>query len=238
MSTAARLWSIYVCIHLVAKLFAMQKTIFLFLCCTLVLSQCRSLRSADFHTSPALPTRLPPLRLLIHQTSFGQAFDAALYRQGPGATDPWQAYSVTAGAMQDVTHLLQNELADNVMQVGKNQAGQARFKLLFYERRNTGWGYAIPSILTLSAANILGMPYGTIRCELELQLEIADAKGKPIVTYSAPGTGRAKIAMYYGYVGADAIRKANLEALKTALKAIEIKLQEDVPTLSAQLAGG
>lgn len=215
----------------------MQKTFFLLLCSVLLLSQCRTLRPADFRTSPPMTERLPPLRLLIHQTSFAQAFDAALFRQGPGATDPWQAYSVTAGAMQDVTHLLQNELADNVMEVGKNQAGQARFKLLFYDRRNSGWGYAIPSILTLMTANVLGMPYATIRCDLELQLEIADAKGKPIVTYTAPGTAKAKVAMYYGYIGADAVRKANLEALKSALKAIEIKLQEDVPTLSAQLAG-
>ena len=215
----------------------MQKTIFFLACCALVLSQCRPLRSTDFRTSPALPERLPPLRLLIHQASFGQAFDAALFRNGAGATDPWQAYSVTAGAMQDVTHLLQNELADNMMQVGNGQAGQARFKLLFYERRNSGWGYIFPSMLTLSGANLLGMPYGTIRCDLNLQLEIADKKGKPIVTYSAPGTGKAKIAMYYGYSGVNAVRKANLDALKMALKAIETKLQEDVPSLSAQLAG-
>ncbi len=216
----------------------MQKTILFLACCVLVLSQCRTLRPADFRTTPALPERLPPLRLLIHQASFGQAFDAALFRQGPAATDPWQAYSVTTGALRDVSHLLQNELADNVMQAGNAQAGQARFKLLFYNRRNSGWGYAIPSILTLSGLNLLGMPYGTVRCDLDLQLEIADAKGRPIVTYSAPGTGKAKIALYYGYITPDAVRKANLEALKMALKAMEAKLQEDVPVLAAKLAGG
>ena len=92
--------------------------IFLLACCMLALSQCRSLRPADFRTIPALPERLPPLRLLIHQASFGHAFDAALYREGPAATDAWQTYSVTAGAMQDISHLLQNELSDNIMQTG------------------------------------------------------------------------------------------------------------------------
>ena len=203
----------------------------------LALSQCRSLRPTDFRTVPALPERLPSLRLLIHQASFRHAFDAALYREGPAATDAWQTYSVTAGAMQDISHLLQNELSDNIMQTGGLHAGQARFKLLFYNRHNSGWGYTIPSVLTLWTVNVLGLPYKTVRCDLDLQLEIADAKGRPIVTYSAAGVGRAKVAMYYGYNGGDAVRKANLKALKMALKAMETKLQKDVPMLSAQLAG-
>ncbi len=216
------------------KLIAMQKTIFLFACCALLFCQCRSLRSADFRTSPALPERLPPLRLLIHQASFGQAFEAALYREGPG-TNPWMGYEVTNGALLDVTHLFQRELADNVVLNSGPQAGQARFKLLYYDRRNAGWGYSIPSVATLWTVNLLGLPAGTIRCELSLQLEIADSRGKTIVTYTAPGQGKATIALYYGYNNANAIRKANLEALKSALKAIETKLQEDVPALTAQM---
>ena len=212
----------------------MQKTFFLFACCTLLLCQCRSLRSADYRSSPALPERLPPLRLLIHQASFGQSFEAALYREGPGP-NPWTGYEVTGGALNDVTHLLQRELADNVMLNNGPQVGQARFKLLFYNRYNSGWGYIIPSIATLWTVNLLGLPIGTIRCELSLQMEIADAQGKSIVTYTAPGHGKAPVALYYGYNNADAIRKANLEALKSALKAIETKLQEDVPSLTARM---
>ncbi len=221
-------------LHLAAKLTTMNKALFLFACCTLLFCQCRSLRPADFRTTPPLPERLPPLRLLIHQASFGQAFDAALFREGPGP-NPWTDYEVTGGAMMDVTNLFQRELADNVMLSSGPQAGQARFKLLFYNRRNSGWGYTIPSIMTLWTVNILGMPVGTMRCDVSLQLEIADTHGKPIVTYTAPGSGKATVAMYYGYNNSDAIRKANLEALKSALKAIETKLQEDVPTLTAQM---
>ena len=176
----------------------MQKASFFLFGCVLLMSQCRSLRPTDFRTAPALPERLPPLRLLIHQASFGHAFDAAVFRNISSA-DPWQAYSVTDGALQDVAHLLQTELADNVMHTGKPQAGQARFKLLFYNRRNSGWGYTIPSVLTLWSANVLGLPYQTVRSEVDLQLEIADPQGRPIVTYSAPGVGKAKVAMYYGY---------------------------------------
>lgn len=79
------------------------------------------------------------------------------------------------------------------------------------------------------------LPYQTVRCEVDLQLEIADVQGRPIVTYSAPGVGKAKVALYYGYSSVDAVRKANLAALQAALKAIETKLQVDVPALAAQL---
>lgn len=222
--------------HLVPKLIAMPKTIFFFACCALLLCQCRSLRSTDFRSTPALPERLPPLRLLVHQSSFFQAFNSADVAWSNETDDPAYVYAMTGGAMQDVSYFLQNELMDNVMQGGSTQAGQARFKLLFYHRSNPGWGFTIPSILSLFTLNIAGMPAGTVQCEMDLQLEIADTRGNQIITYRAPGEGKAKVALYYGYTTADAVRKANLEALKSALKAIEIQIQADVPALTAQLA--
>jgi len=121
------------------------------------------------------------------------------------------------------------------MQPARNPLGQVRFKLLYYNRQNSGWGYTIPSIATMWVLNVVGMPVATVRCDLDLQVEIADAQGASIVTYTAPGSSKAKVALYYGYNPVDAIRKANLEALKAALKAIETKMQEDVHLVTAKL---
>lgn len=218
----------------------MKNTLFLFLLSVLSLGACRMLRNSDFHAAPPLPQRLPNLGLLVHERSFLEAFDMELQREwvvspGPYGPDPWYEYETTDQALEDVFHLMQNELADNLNQGDGAKYGHARFKLLQYDRRNPGWGWIIPSIGTLWTANLLGMPYSNLRSDLELQMEITDATGKVLLRYVAPGTGKAKIALYYGYPQSQAIRKANLLALKDAMAHIREKMAADVPMLTESL---
>ncbi|MBC7776760.1 MAG: hypothetical protein H7246_15100 [Phycisphaerae bacterium] len=221
----------------------MNKHILLFLLFVLSLGACRSLRVRDFHTNQNLPARLPRLGLLVHERSFLEAFDCALDREvvinnvvsGPYAPAPWVAYEVTDQALEDAFQVLGNELDDNLNQVSTPRYGHARFKLLFYKRRNSGWGWTVASVSTLFVPNLLGMPVRTHRAELELQMEILDAKGKMLVRYTAPGAGKAIVAAYHGYDNSNATRKANLLALQSAMSKIKKKLEADVPSLASQL---
>jgi hypothetical protein len=206
----------------------------------MLLGACRTLHVGDFHNSNAMPERLPKLGLLVHERSFLEAFDIELVRDwavssGPYGPEPWFAYETTDQALEDVFHLFDNELGDNINQGAGPRYGHARFKLLHYNRRNPGWGWIIPSVGTLWTANLLGMPMSNIQSDVELQLEITDADGKMLVGYSAPGTGKAKVAMYYGYTSSQAVRKANLLALKDAMIHIKQKLAADVPMLTERL---
>jgi hypothetical protein len=221
----------------------MKKYILPFLLLALSLGSCRSLRVRDFHTDQNLPTRLPRLGLLVHERSFLEAFDCALNREvaitnvvsGPYAPAPWVAYEMTDRALEDAFNVLGNELEDNLNQGATPQYGQARFKLLDYKRRNSGWGWTVASVSTLFLPNLLGMPVRTQRAELELQMEILDANGKMLIRYTAPGTGKAPVAAYHGYDNTTATRKANLVALQDAMSKIKKKLESDVPVLSSQL---
>lgn len=221
----------------------MKKHILLLLLAALSLGACRSLRVRDFHTDQGLPKRLPPLGLLVHERSFLEAFDLALDREvvlsnvmvAPYAPAPWVAYEVTDQALQDAFKLLDNELDENLSQSSSPRYGHARFKLLYYKRRNSGWGWSVASVSTLFIPNIFGMPVKTYRAEIELQMEIVDANNQVLVRYTAPGVGKARVAAYHGYDGSTATRKANLLALQSAMSGIKKKLEPDVPTLSAQL---
>ncbi len=218
----------------------MKNILTLLLLSALSLGACRSIRSGDFHAKNALPERLPRLGLLVHERSFLEAFDHELGSEWvvsprPYGPEPWFAYETTDQALEDVFHLLGNELNDNLNQPEGVRYGHARYKLLHYDRRNPGWGWLIPSVGTLWTANLLGMPYANLRSELELQLEITDAEGKVLLRYVAPGVGKAKIALYYGYPQSQAIRKANLLALKDAMQHIKQKMAADVPMLTERL---
>ena len=221
----------------------MKQYLFSFLLLALSLGACRSLHVRDFHTQKALPTRLPSLGLLVHERSFLQAFDVAFDREvmianvvgGPYQPAPWVAYSVTDRALEDAFQVLGNELDDNLNQTIQPKYGHARFKLMDYQRRNSGWGWSIASAGTLFIPNLFGMPVKTYRANLELQMEIMDANGKMLVRYIAPGTGKAQVAAYHGYDGATATRKANLLALQNAMSKIKAKMEADVPNLASQL---
>ncbi|MDX1910158.1 MAG: hypothetical protein SFV22_01665 [Saprospiraceae bacterium] len=221
-----------------------MKRLFLFpLLLCLLAGACRSLRVGDFHSSQGLGAKLPGLGLLVHERSFLEAFDAALFRDvvinstmsGPGMPAPWVAYDVTDQALKDVFHALDNELSDHFNLSSQPRYGHARFKLLYYKRRNSGWGWTVASVSTLFVPNLFGMPVRTHRAEIELQMEIVDAQGNILKRYTAPGTGKARVAAYHGYDTSTATRKANLVALQNAMAGIKKKMEPDVPMIGAQL---
>lgn len=221
----------------------MKKYFLPFLLLAFFLGSCRSLHVRDFHTDQSLPAPLPRLGLLVHERSFLEAFDYALDREvvianvvgGPYEPAPWVAYDVTDRALEDVFQVLGNELAENLSQASKAKYGHARFKLLFYKRRNSGWGWSVASISTLLIPNLFGMPIKAYRTELELQKEIVDANGKMLLRYTAAGVGKAPVAAYHGYDNSTAIRKANLLALQNAMSKIKKKMDPDSPLLTTQL---
>lgn len=201
----------------------------------LTLGACRSLKVNDFHTNQAIPVRLPKLGLLVHERSFIEAFSKEYYREFVGDYDPWEAYSKTDGALSDLFQALDNELLDNINESQGDRYGHARFKLVSYQRRNSGWGWTIPSFATMFTANLAGMPCGVYRIDLELQMEITDANGKILGQYKAPGTGKAKIAFYHGYDNLSALRKGNLVAMQDAFAKIKTTMAADLPAIAEQL---
>lgn len=215
----------------------MKNTIVVLLVAAMAISACRTLQPSDFHSKKQMENRLPPLGMLVHERSFLSAFDEEYlkYLHFDEETNPWFGIEVTDRALDDVFQLMQNELDDNISATGGKTLGYARFKLLNYRRPWRGIGWVIPSTATLFVANYFGMPFAMTRAELDLQVEITDRKGNVLVKYTAPGSGKTPQALYYGYTAADAIRRANLNALKDAMSQIKVLLSEDAPMLTEKL---
>lgn len=205
--------------------------------------QCKTLHVSDFHAQNArVAEPLPRMGLLVHQESFATAFDRETFDKGwngnvaaPRPTSNADLYVLSDLPLEDVFALLGNEIADNLAEQKGQRFGHVRFRLVNYDRRTPGWGWNIPSALSLGTLNVLGMPRTRVSAELELQVEVADANKKVLARYRAPGTGNAYVALYYGYRHGDAWRKANLLALKDAMGKIRTQMAKDLPDLRAQL---
>ncbi|MEY3242318.1 MAG: hypothetical protein RIR11_3757 [Bacteroidota bacterium] len=220
----------------------MKKNILFLAGLTLLLTNCKTLRVSDFHDTARTPEPLPRMGLLVHQESFAAAFDRETFSKGwngnvaiPGSSGPFDYFALSDLPLEDVYTALGNEVNENLTNNKGDRYGHIRFRLVHYDRRAPGWGYTIPSALSLNTLNVAGMPYTRYRAELELQVEIADANKKILARYRAPGVGKAYVAMYYGYRRGDAWRKANLLALQDAMNVIRPKIEADLLELKAQL---
>lgn len=222
----------------------MKKIVLFFLLPLLALASCRTLRVRDYHTASArIAEPLPRLGFLAHQESFSRAFDRETFDKGWNGnvvvpnryTSDGDLYVLSDLPLEDAFTYMGNEVSDNLAETTGPKYGHVRFKLVHYDRRTPGWGYSIGSVSTLFIPNLVGMPYNRVRAELELQVEIADANKKVLARYRAPGTGRAYVAMYYGYRPADAWRKANLLAMKNAMATIRPQILADADRLRMQL---
>ena len=220
-----------------------MKRIYLLLAVTAVFFiQCRTLHVRDFHAAQPVTEPLPRMGLLVHQESFAAAFDRETFSKGwngnvaiPGMASPGDYFALSDLPLEDVYAALGNEVNENITENKGDRFGHIRFRLVNYDRRAPGWGYKIPSVLTLNLLNIAGMPYTRVSAELELQVEVADANKKVLARYRAPGVGKAYVAMYYGYRPGDAWRKANLLALQDAMVKIRPQMTADLPQLKEQL---
>ena len=207
-----------------------------------LLVQCRTLHMSDFHQKAPLAEPLPRMGLLVHQESFAAAFDRETFAKGwngnvavLGPASPADYFALSDLPLEDVYAILGNEVNENLTENTGSRFGHIRFRLVNYDRRAPGWGYRIPSALSLNLLNAAGMPHTRLSSELELQVEIADSNKKILARYRAPGAGKAYVAMYYGYRQPDAWRKANLLALQDAMAKIRPQIMADLPNLRAQL---
>jgi hypothetical protein len=119
-----------------------------------------------------------------------------------------------------------------------NAHGYARYKLMYYEVRQPGFGWEILSSLTCFVPNFFGMPFNRLRTDLELQLEIVDAQGNILSTYRSAQSALVWSAPYWGYWWPDAVRKACISALQLAMTDIKGQIALDRNTLETQLLAG
>ncbi len=97
----------------------------------------------------------------------------------------------------DAMGYLERETAAISRRTG-NAHGYARYKLLYYEVRQPGFGWELLSSFTCFIPNFFGMPFNRLRTDLELQLEIVDAQGNILSTYRSAQSALAWSAPYWG----------------------------------------
>lgn len=188
----------------------------------IVLSGCKSTEKAVFRTirsnnSVALG-RLPKLEAVVEPGPLVVADDA----------HPDDASKVFR---QELAYHLAEAVDDSL------RYGYAKLLVTRAEQQRTGRVLQAFQMLTLMTPSLLGIPLEWYRTEVKAEIQIIDARGEVIGTYSGTGRSKVRVAMYHGYSQSKAARLSDVQGLRMALDEIRPKLDADSDTLRQQLVG-
>ncbi|WP_426490794.1 hypothetical protein [Hymenobacter sp. 102] len=138
----------------------------------------------------------------------------------------------------DASKLFRQELSYHLAepQNDTTRYGYAKFMVTKAEQQRTGRVLQAFQMLTLMTPSLLGVPLEWYRTNITAEVQIINARGEVIGTYTGTGRSKVRVAMYHGYGQSKAARLSDVQALRLALDQIRPQLDADADTLRLQLA--
>ena len=170
--------------------------------------------------TPAAPlaTRLPALEILADQ--------------GPLAMND--------GALPDDPLKMFQQECRNSLTEPTDSATFGYAKLVVKKVRTLRTGRAVQGlqVLTFMVPAVLGIPLEWYKTTLQAEVQVSDAAGNLLGSYSGTGTSEVKVAMYHGYSQTTAPRLADVMALRSAMAQIRPQLDTATARLRPLLLAG
>ena len=180
---------------------------------------CVSVKSM-MHSTPSasIATRLPALEIYADQGPLAMN-DGAL------PEDPLKLF-------QQECHLNLTEPTDT--------ATYGYAKLVVKKVRTLRTGRAVQGlqVLTFMIPAILGIPLEWYKTTLQAEVQVSDAAGNLLGSYTGTGTSAVKVAVYHGYSQTTAPRLADVIALRGAMAQIRPQLDTATARLRPLLLAG
>ena len=140
---------------------------------------------------------------------------------------------------EDPLKLFQQECHTNLTEPTDSATfGYAKLVVKKVRTLRTGRGLQGIQVLTFMLPAVFGVPLEWYRTTLQAELQVTDASGNLLGTYSGTGTSAVKVAMYHGYSQTTAPRLADIIALRGAMAQIRPQLDTATARLRPLLLAG
>jgi hypothetical protein len=169
------------------------------------LGACKSVKG----TFSAVPTatiskRLPPLEI---------------------TADPGPLAMNDGALPEDPLRMFKAEMQRNVVEPTDTATyGYARLVVTKVKTVRTGRSLQAAQVITFLIPSIFGAPLEWYKTDIQAEVQMMNANGELLGTYTGKGTSNVKVAMYSGYSQTEAPRLADVLALKEALAQIRPQL--------------
>jgi hypothetical protein len=185
----------------------------------LVAPACVSVKSMMKSTpSAAISKRLPALEILADQ--------------GPLAMND--------GALaEDPLKIFQQECRINLTEATDSATyGYAKLIVKKVKTLRTGRGIQGLQVVTFLIPAVIGIPLEWYNTTLQAEVQVSDAAGNLLGSYTGTGSSEVKVAMYHGYSQTAAPRLADIIALRGAIAQIRPQLDTATARLRPLLLAG
>ncbi len=169
------------------------------------LGACKSVKGTFSATPTAtISKRLPPLEI---------------------TADPGPLAMNDGALPEDPLRLFKAELQRNVLEPTDTATyGYARLVVTKVKTVRTGRSLQAAQVITFLIPSIFGAPLEWYKTDLQAEVQMMNANGELLGTYTGKGTSNVKVAMYSGYSQTEAPRLADVIALREALAQIRPQL--------------
>jgi hypothetical protein len=133
---------------------------------------------------------------------------------------------------EDPLRMFKAELQRNILEPTDSVTyGYARLVVTKVHTSRTGRSLQAAQVVTMLAPSVVGAPLEWYKTDLQAEVQLMNASGELLGTYTGKGTSNVKVAMYHGYSQTDAPRLADVIALREALA----QIRPQIDTASARL---
>lgn len=183
------------------------------------LSACMSVKGSFSHTPTAvIAKRLPPMEI---------------------TADPGPLAMNDGALPDDPLRLFKSELQHNVVEATDTATyGYIRLVVTKVHTTRKGRSLQAAQVVTMLVPSLFGAPLEWYNTDLEAEVQVMNATGELLGTYTGKGTSNVKVAMYHGYSQTDAPRLADVLALRQALDRVRPQLDTAATRLSPLLLAG
>ena len=184
------------------------------------LGACKSVKGTFSSTPTAtISKRLPPLEI---------------------TADPGPLAMNDGALPEDPLRMFKAELQRNVLEPTDTATyGYARLVVTKVKTVRTGRSLQAAQVITFLIPSIFGAPLEWYKTDLQAEVQMMNANGELLGTYTGKGTSNVKVAMYSGYSQTEAPRLADVIALREALGQIRPQLDTASSRLRPlMMAGG
>jgi len=183
------------------------------------LGACKSVKGTFSATPTATITqRLPPLEI---------------------TADPGPLAMNDGALPDDPLRMFKAEMQRNVLEPTDTATfGYARMVVTKVKTTRTGRSLQAAQVVTFLLPSLFGAPLEWYKTDIQAEVQMMNANGELLGTYTGRGTSNVKVAMYHGYSQTDAPRLADVLALREALAQIRPQLDTAATRLRPLLKAG
>ena len=140
---------------------------------------------------------------------------------------------------EDPLKLFQQECRINLTEATDSATyGYAKLIVKKVKTLRTGRGLQGLQVVTFLVPAVIGVPLEWYRTTLQAEVQVSDAAGNLLGSYSGTGNSEVKVAMYHGYSQTAAPRLADIIALRGAIAQIRPQLDTATARLRPLLLAG